>query len=111
MQGTVYLLHFEPGLRVTGTRVARHYLGWTEGDVDDRLAQHVAGRGSPLVHAAVSAGATVSVARTWPAVDRHFERALKRRHEAPRMCPRCVDTGATGGRGLLALTEPTGALA
>jgi hypothetical protein len=60
MQGTVYLLHFEPGLPVTGTRVARHYLGWTEGDVDDRLAQHVAGRGSPLVHAAVSAGATVT---------------------------------------------------
>ena len=112
MVGTVYLLHFEPGLPITGTRVARHYLGWTEGTVDDRVQQHLTGRGSPLVRAAVAAGSKVTVARTWTSVDRHFERELKRRHEAPRMCPRCVDAGATGGRGLLSLSsESVGAAA
>ncbi len=102
MVGTVYLLHFEPGLPITGTRVARHYIGWTDGDVDVRVRQHLTGRGSPLVRAAHQAGSTVTLERTWPNVDRYFERRLKRRHEAPRLCPLCVTTGATGGRGLLA---------
>ena len=100
--GTVYLLHFDPGRRITGNRVARHYIGWTEGDVDTRLAQHLAGRGSPLVAAVAAAGGTVSLARTWDRVDRHFERRLKNRHEAPRLCPQCVASGRTNGRGLLA---------
>jgi len=98
--GTVYLLHFEPGLP-NGNRVVRHYLGWTDGDVDARVALHVAGRGSPLVRAVIAAGGTVTVERTWPGVDRHFERRLKNRHEAPRLCPNCVGAGSTGGRGLL----------
>lgn len=106
MLGTVYLLHLEPGLPITGSRVARHYIGWTEGDVDARVATHLAGQGSPLVRAAIAAGSTVTVERTWPRVDRNFERRLKRRHEAPRLCPLCVRTGVTGGRGLLA---PAGA--
>jgi hypothetical protein len=99
--GTVYLLHLEPGLAVTGDRVARHYLGWTGADVDERVREHLAGRGSPLVRAALAAGADVSLQRTWLGVDRHFERRLKNRHEAPRLCPRCVTAGITAGRGLL----------
>ena len=97
----VYLLHFEPGLPVTGNRVARHYLGWAV-DVDAGLAQHLSDHGSPLVAAAVRAGATVSLARTWTDTDRSFERRLKNRHEAPRLCPLCVECGHTRGRGLLA---------
>jgi hypothetical protein len=31
--GSVYRLHFDPGLSVTGNRVARHYLGFAEHDV------------------------------------------------------------------------------
>lgn len=104
--GTVYLLHLEPGLPITGARVARHYVGWTEGDVDDRLAQHCAGRGSPLVRAGLAAGCTVTLERAWPHVDRHFERRLKRRHETPRLCPRCVTAGRTAGRELLLTTHP-----
>lgn len=104
--GTVYLLHLEPGLPITGARVARHYLGWTEGDIDDRLAQHHAGRGSPLVRAALAAGCCVTLERAWAHVDRHFERRLKRRHEAPRLCPRCVSAGRTAGRGLLYTDHP-----
>lgn len=80
--GTVYLLHLEPGLPITGARVARHYLGWTEGDIDDRLAQHHAGRGSPLVRAALAAGCCVTLERAWAHVDRHFERRLKRRQRS-----------------------------
>jgi hypothetical protein len=99
--GAVYLLHLEPGLPITGNRVARHYLGWTQTDVDERVRQHLAGHGSPLVRAALAAGADVTLQRTWVGVDRHFERRLKNRHEAPRLCPRCVAAGATAGRGLL----------
>ena len=39
--GSVYLLHFEPGLPVTGNRIARHYLGFAERDIDARIAQHL----------------------------------------------------------------------
>lgn len=94
--GTVYLLHFEPGLAIGATgRVARHYIGWTEREVCDRLAEHLAGTGSPLVKAVVAAGGTVTLERTWTGVDRHFERRLKRRREAPRFCPRCVAAADT----------------
>jgi len=62
---------------------------------------HSAGRGSPLVAAAVASRSRVELARTWENVDRHFERALKRRHEAPRLCPICVAPGSTNRRGLL----------
>jgi hypothetical protein len=99
--GTVYLAHLEPGLPVTADRVARHSLGYADGEVSDRIAQHCAGRGSPLIAAVIRAGGTVTVERTWPNVDRSFERALKRRKETPRLCPRCVGAGHTGSRGLL----------
>jgi hypothetical protein len=100
VSGTVYLLHFEPGLRITGNRTARHYLGWAL-DHEARLEQHLNGRGSPLVAAAIAAGAQVQVARTWDEVDRNFERRLKNRREAPRLCPVCVAAGSTRNAELL----------
>jgi hypothetical protein len=100
-RGCVYLLHFEHGLPVTGRRIARHYIGWTDGAVETRVKQHLAGVGSQLVAAIVASGQRVTLARTWTGVDRHFERRLKRRHEAPRLCPRCVAAGLTNGRGPL----------
>jgi hypothetical protein len=54
--GSVYLLHLEPGLPVTGSRVARHYLGFAEHDVDARIQQHLRRQGSPLVAAVLAAG-------------------------------------------------------
>ena len=93
--GTLYLLHFDPPLCH-----ARHYLGWAP-DLEPRLAAHRAGRGSPLTAAVIAAGGRIELARTWEGVDRHFERALKNRHETPRLCPLCVAAGYTGGRGLL----------
>lgn len=106
--GTVYLLCFgEHGRPVTGNRVARHYLGWTEAGVDDRLAAHLAGVGSPLVAAVVRDGGTVRLVRTWSDVDRHFERRLKRRAEATRLCPACVQAGRARGRRLIDTEEPS----
>ena len=96
--GSVYLLHFEPGLPVTGNRVARHYLGFAERDIDARIAQHLRRQGSPLVAAVIAAGGSVTLERVWTGVDRGFERRLKRRHETPRLCPRCTRDGRTAGR-------------
>jgi hypothetical protein len=98
--GSVYLLHFDPGLE-NGNRIVRHYVGWTEGPVEARVQCHVEGRGSPLVRAAVERGATVQIERVWTDVDRHFARRLKCRRETPRFCPTCVREGRTGDRGLL----------
>lgn len=99
--GSVYLLHFDPGLRVTGNRVARHYLGFADHDVQARVAQHLRRQGSPLVAEVLAAGGRVTLERVWTGVDRSFEGRRKRRHGSPRLCPRCTREGVTGGRGLL----------
>ena len=79
----IYLLHFERSYRH-----ARHYLGWTE-DLDRRLAEHRAGRGSPLVAAAVAAGIAFQLAATWPG-NRTEERRLHRyKNSRARLCPIC----------------------
>lgn len=84
VKGTIYLLHLDPPYKH-----AKHYLGWTgKEDVYDRVLQHVAGRGSPLVRAAVQAGSLVVVARTWADSDRFEERRLKG-HSSTRYCPIC----------------------
>ena len=61
-QITLYLIHIEPPYKH-----AKHYLGVTRGDrsVDDRLAEHRAGRGARLCRAAVGAGCTLVLARVW----------------------------------------------
>lgn len=89
--GTVYLLHFDPPLQH-----AKHYLGWTERPVIHRVQEHLDGKGSPLVKAVVAAGGHVEIARTWPGVDRHFERRIKNGKNVPRLCPRCNGTLQAG---------------
>lgn len=81
--GTIYLLHFS---RPFGH--ARHYTGWTGGDLEIRLADHAAGRGSRLCEAAIAAGVTWTLAATEPG-DRNRERQLKNRGGASRRCPIC----------------------
>jgi predicted GIY-YIG superfamily endonuclease len=83
VHGVVYLLHLEPAYRH-----ARHYLGWTAGDVDARLATHLRGDGSPLIRAAVAAGVDVQLAATYPG-SRQLERRLKRWHKTSQFCPTC----------------------
>lgn len=81
--GTVYVLHLTPPYRH-----ARHYVGWTAGDVAERIAAHLEGRGSPLIRAAIAAGADVQLAATI-AGSRGLERRLKRWHKTAQFCPTC----------------------
>lgn len=82
--GTLYLLHFDRPYRL-----ARHYLGWTGRPVEDRVAEHLAGKASPLVRAAVAAGITVTLARVWEGATRNEERRRKNQRNGPRSCPVC----------------------
>ncbi len=81
--GTVYMVHFD-----TPYRHARHYTGWTR-DLDARLETHREGRGARLMEVVKDAGITWRLARTWPG-GRDRERAIKNRHEAPKLCPECT---------------------
>lgn len=86
MDGIVYLLHFSRRFYH-----ARHYLGWTD-DLKRRIADHLAGRGSPLIAAVLNAGIHVVIVRTWPG-SRKVERLLKDLHSAPQLCPICCRRG------------------
>jgi predicted GIY-YIG superfamily endonuclease len=81
--GTVYLIHFDEPYRH-----ARHYTGWTR-NLDARLEAHREGYGARLMEVIRDAGITWRLARTWPGT-RDRERAIKARHNAPRLCPQCT---------------------
>jgi predicted GIY-YIG superfamily endonuclease len=81
--GTVYLIHLD-----TPYKHARHYTGWTT-DLPARLQAHRNGHGARLMQVITAAGITWRLARTWPG-GRSRERAIKNRHEAPRLCPECT---------------------
>jgi hypothetical protein len=90
---TVYLLHLtEPlprGVSRRGTvLVARHYLGYAD-DLASRLAHHANGTGARMLAVARERGIGWTLARVWPDAGRDTERKLKRRKEAPRLCPIC----------------------
>lgn len=94
-KGTVYLIHFERPLQ----RV-QHYLGYTsQPNVDERLAAHRAGRGARLTQVLNEKGIRFFVVRVWFKVGRNFERQLKNRKEAPKLCPCCSPkTAITWGK-------------
>lgn len=81
--GTVYLIHFDQPYKH-----ARHYCGWTT-DLEDRISEHRANRGSKLISVVNAAGITWHVARVWEEQDRNFERRLKLRGGFSRECPTC----------------------
>jgi hypothetical protein len=67
-------------------RHARHYRRWTE-NLDHRLAEHHAGRGSPLIAAALTARIELQIATT-SSGDRCEERRLHRDHSSRAwLCP------------------------
>jgi predicted GIY-YIG superfamily endonuclease len=80
--GTVYLLHFA---RPYGH--AQHYLGWAS-KLEQRLAQHRAGRGARLLEVITDAGIPWRLARTWSG-PRALERRLKGWHSGRRLCSLC----------------------
>ena len=78
---------------------ARHYVGIAlDGDVQRRLAEHLAGQGSPLVRAVVAAGIAVEIAAVVPG-DRVLERRWHVRHGS-RLCPMCRPRRLPAGRQL-----------
>ncbi len=86
--GYLYILHFSAplGNPANPRALATHYCGWAA-DPDERLAQHLAGRGAKITAAAVARGITFEMF-SWPA-PLGVEKALKRRKETPRFCPTC----------------------
>lgn len=82
-QPGVYLFHFAPAYRH-----ARHYIGYGD-DLPTRIAEQFAGKGANLVRVALRFGRVITVAKTWPGADRKFERKLKNRGSAYRICPIC----------------------
>lgn len=87
MLGIVYLLHFERPISPAHT--CQHYIGWAL-DLNARLTMHRGGQGARLTQIAVERGIGFEVVRTWPG-SREFERYLKNRKEAPRLCPMCCE--------------------
>jgi hypothetical protein len=82
--GDVYLLHFSRPLAH-----ARHYLGYAENSVDNRVERHRRGDGARITQVAVERGIEFELARTWGDVDRSFERRLKNGKNTPALCPIC----------------------
>jgi hypothetical protein len=62
---------------------------------EPRIAEHLAGTGSPLVRAVLAAGVRVELALTLRG-SRQLERRLKRWHKTSQFCPAC--RAARGGR-------------
>lgn len=81
--GTVYLLHFE---RPFGH--ARHYLGWTAGPLERRLALHGGPGGANLMRHVAAGGIGWRLVRVWDG-DRPRERQLKKQGGRARLCPVC----------------------
>lgn len=106
---TVYVLHFDPPYRapVVGSpgrfKTAGHYVGSTAGPVAQRLEQHLSGRGSPLVRAAVAQGSRVILANSFPG-GRVDERRIKNSHHRERWCPICrpVRAAVAAGKEVIA---------
>jgi hypothetical protein len=87
----VYLIHFawplgDPDPAATRSR-ASHYLGTTY-DLCARLRQHGSGQGAAIMRAVRGQGIPWFAARTWVG-GQALERALKRRHNNPSLCPAC----------------------
>ena len=93
--GTVYLLHLDRplagGCNQHGKPLAGHYLGWTMfPSVTRRVEMHRKGQsGCKYIKQAKREGIGLTLARTWQNVDRNFERKLKNRKAAGRLCPVC----------------------
>jgi predicted GIY-YIG superfamily endonuclease len=86
----IYLLHFERKLSHAG-----HYMGFTD-DLDSRLERHRAGNGARLMEVVTQAGIEWKLVRTWPG-DRNFERRLKNRKDATKLCPICNEKAMSRG--------------
>lgn len=81
--GLIYILHFEPAYAH-----AKHYVGFTERTVAERVGEHGGAQGSPLVRAARAAGSKVILVSARPGT-RADERRIKDRKNTRSVCDRC----------------------
>ena len=82
--GYVYLICFDEKYHH-----AKHYVGYAEEGIEQRLERHKRGNGSRLLRAVKEAGIDFNIVRVWKDVDRYFERKLKRQKNSKRFCPVC----------------------
>ena len=80
----VYLIHFTQPLGH-----ARHYLGWTQCDLDERITRHRQSEGARLLAVANERGIGWEVVRVWPGAKRELEQKFKRWQHNGRLCPVC----------------------
>lgn len=105
MSGWVYLLHFSQPITAAprGPPPCRHYMG-SASDLWARIAQHRAGKAGALwarlTEVAHERGIGFVVAYIWPVpaewTPRQLERQLKRRKNAPKLCPICSGREPSG---------------
>lgn len=102
--GSVYLLHFDQpyqgrrrNAHARRVQVVSHYIGFTQYDIEVRLDDHASGRGARLMQVIAEAGITFQLARVWQA-GRAFERRLKNRKRARKLCPICNPNAARCAR-------------
>lgn len=80
----VYLIHFEIKLCH-----AQHYIGFVEKNLKQRIQRHRDGQGARILRAANAAGINWEVVRVWEDADKTFERKLKNKKNASKLCPLC----------------------
>lgn len=87
--GTVYVLHFDRPYDGGHGQVVNHYIGFTELGVAARNARHHSCHGAALLKAVANAGIDWQVADTYENETIAFERKLKGRGGAKRICSIC----------------------
>ena len=66
------------------------------GGLGSAIATALAGQGARLLAVCKREGIGFRIVRTWPGVEKSFERALKKQRCAPKLCPVCR-ANARGG--------------
>lgn len=79
----VYLCHFTQPYKH-----AKHYIGYSD-NIADRVYAHQCGTGARLMQVIHVAGIGFFVSKVWEGASRGFERKLKNRGGAARICPIC----------------------
>jgi len=85
-QRVVYCYHFSR--RISLLHTTQHYLGYAD-DLEERDADHRAGRGARLTQVAVERQIQLILVWAVPG-SRTLERQLKNQHHTPRLCPICA---------------------
>lgn len=86
----VYLIHFDKPYKH-----ALHYIGFTKLGLEKRIEKHGTSQGAKLLLVLKQNAIGFKVVRTWSEGTRTFERKLKNRKNAKKICPICSPERAT----------------